>query len=188
MLSWINNLTSLGQTGRHEVKKCEFTCLPNPSTSSAQMFTKQWAALRPRPCLALNDLVNFHRRQCRPHWVSLALRTVEPPPPTFWPPTFSVDRPTNVPDRPGLLYGLIWHEGEIKSSVFGIFQLGRVTCLMSCWEPATSAVRAQAAAIGQLWWEIQKHFCWKWGGKHLVYLLKDTTDEIVRIRVNGLKV
>ena len=61
----------------------------------------------------------------------------------------SVDRPTNGPDRAGLLYGLIWHEGEIKSSVFGIFQLGRVTCLMSCWEPGTPAVRAQGGTMGQ---------------------------------------
>ena len=98
----------------------------------------------------------------------------------------SVDRPTNVPDRPGLLYGLIWHEGEIKSSVFGIFQLGRVTCLMSCWEPATPAVRGTGCCHRPTMMRDRETFMLDMRGKHLVYLLKDTTNKLVRIRVNGL--
>ena len=96
----------------------------------------------PSSCLPLNDLVNFHRSSSAPAAPPCAT-------PPKLPPT-DVERPTNVvhSQHQALLSGLIWHEGEIKSSVFGIFQLGRVTCLMSCWE--SQAPTGRAAECGHV--------------------------------------
>ena len=96
----------------------------------------------PSSCLPLNDLVNFHRSSSAPAAPPCAT-------PPKLPPT-DVERPTTVvhSQHQALLSGLIWHEGEIKSSVFGIFQLGRVTCLMSCWE--SQAPTGRAAECGHV--------------------------------------
>ena len=103
----------------------------------------------PSSCLPLNDLVNFHRSSSAPAAPPCAT-------PPKLPPT-DVERPTNVvhSQHQALLSGLIWHEGEIKSSVFGIFQLGRVTCLMSCWE--SQAPTGRAAECGHV--QLVLYFC-----------------------------
>ena len=95
----------------------------------------------PSSCLPLNDLVNFHRSSS-----SGLLRRAQRRQ-NCRRPTSNVQR-TSSNQHQALHCGLIWHEGEIKSSVFGIFQLGRVTCLMSCW--GSQAPTGRAAECGHV--------------------------------------